>query len=91
MLLSSVAFDYRILPPKHHLLMEPSSYVRFAAFVGSILGDRVLDRGETAREEARREIDAKYRKVSADALAEARKSEARLHLIIRPSSRASFS
>ena len=33
-------------------------------------------------EEARRQIDAKYRQASADALAEARKSEARLRLII---------
>jgi PAS domain S-box-containing protein len=33
-------------------------------------------------EEARRQIDAKYRQVSADALAQAQKSEARLRLII---------
>ena len=33
-------------------------------------------------EEARRQIDAKYRQVSADAVAQARKSKARLRLII---------
>ena len=81
-LLSSLAFDYFFLPPKYHLWIEPSSYPRFAAFLGSVLLITVLIEAKRRVEEARREIDAKYRHVSADALAQAKKSAARLRLII---------
>jgi PAS domain S-box-containing protein len=81
-LLSSLAFDYFFLPPKHNLWIEPSSYPRFAAFLGAVLLITVLIDAKRRVEEARRQIDAKYRDASAAALTEARKSEARLRLII---------
>src|ERR1035438_10108568 len=80
--LSSLAFDYFFLPPKYHLWIQPSSYPRFAAFLLSVLVVAVLIEAKRRAEQARREIDAKYRQTSVDALAEARKSEARLRLII---------
>src|SRR5580700_4572044 len=76
-LLSSLAFDYFFLPPKYHLLIQPSSYARFAAFLGAVLLITVLIEAKRRVEEAHRQMDAKYRQASADALAEARKSEAR--------------
>ena len=82
MVLSSVAFDYFFLPPKHHLWIEPSSYPRFAAFLVPVLLITVVIEAKRRVEEARRQIDAKYRQVSAEALAQAQKSEARLRLII---------
>src|SRR5579863_3754320 len=81
-LLSSLAFDYFFLPPKYTFWFEPSSFPRFAAFLGAVLLITVLIEAKRSAEESRRQIDAKYRQVSADALAEARKSEARLRLII---------
>jgi PAS domain S-box-containing protein len=81
-LLSSLAFDYFFLPPKYHLWIQPSSYPRFAVFLVSVLVITVLIEAKRRAEEARRQIDAKYRQVSADALAQAQKSEARLRLII---------
>jgi PAS domain S-box-containing protein len=81
-LLSSIAFDYFFLPPKYHLWIQPWSYPRFAVFLGSVLLIMVVIEAKRRVEEARRQIDAKYRQVSADALAQAQKSEARLRLII---------
>ena len=81
-LLSSLAFDYFFLPPKYDLWIQPSSYPRFAVFLGSVLLITVVIEAKRRVEEARRQIDAKYRQVSADALAQAQKSEARLRLII---------
>jgi hypothetical protein len=81
-LLPSVAFDYFFLQPKYSFTMGPLSSLQFAAFLGAVLVVFVLIEAKRRAEEARREIDAKYRQVSADALAEARKSEARLRLII---------
>jgi PAS domain S-box-containing protein len=82
MLLSSLAFDYFFFPPKYNFWVQPSSYPRFAAFLGSVLLITVVIEAKRRVEEARRQIDAKYRQVSADALAQAQKSEARLRLII---------
>ena len=81
-LLSLLAFDYFFLPPKYSLWFEPSSFPRFAAFLGAVLLITLLIEAKRSAEESGRQIDAKYRQVSADALAEARKSEARLRLII---------
>src|ERR1022692_2515366 len=81
-LLSSLAFDYFFLPPKYHLWIEPSSYPRFVAFLVPVLLITVVIEAKRRVEEARRQIDAKYRQVSAAALAQAQKSEARLRLII---------
>lgn len=81
-LLSTLAFDYFILPPKYDFLAEPSSYPRLATFLGAVVAIWILIEAKRRMEEARRQIDAKYQQVSADALAESRKSEARLRLII---------
>src|ERR1017187_7333704 len=62
--------------------MQPFSSLQFAAFLGAVLVVSVLIEAKRWAEEARRQIDAKYRQVSADALAQAQKSEARLRLII---------
>jgi len=81
-LLSSLAFDYFFLPPRYHLWIQQSSYLRFAVFLGAVLLIAVLIEAKRRAEDARREIDDKYREASAGALDEARKSEARLRLII---------
>src|ERR1035438_6239032 len=81
-LFSGLAFDYFFLAPQHHFAIQPSGYPRFAAFLGAILLIAVLIEAKRRGEEGRRQMDAKYRQASADALAEARKSEARLRLII---------
>ncbi len=81
-LLSSLAFDYFFLLPKYSFAMQPFSSLQFTAFLGAVLIVSLLIEAKRRAEEARRQIDVKYRQVSADALAEARKSEARLRLII---------
>ena len=81
-LLSSLAFDYFFLPPRYSFAMQPLASLRFAAFLGSVLVVAVLIEAKRRAEEARRQIDAKYRQVSDDALAQAQKSEAQLRLII---------
>jgi len=80
--LSAVAFDYFFLTPQHQIAIQPAAYLRFAVFLGAVVLIVVLVEGKRRVEEARRQIHAKYRQASADALAEARKSEARLRLII---------
>src|ERR1022692_4190 len=80
--LSSLAFDYFFLPPRYSFAMQPFSSLQFTAFLGAVPVVSVLIEAKRRAEEARREIDAKYRQVSADALAQAQKSEARLRLII---------
>src|ERR1039457_6062758 len=81
-LLSSLAFDYFFLAPKYNLWIQPSSYPRFAAFLVPVLLVAVVIEAKRRSEEARRQIDAKYRQVSDDALAQAQKSESALRLII---------
>jgi PAS domain S-box-containing protein len=81
-LLSALAFDYFFLPPKYDLWIQPSSYPRFAVFLGAVLLIWLLVEAKRRVEEARRQIDAKYRQASAYSLTEARKAEARLRLII---------
>lgn len=81
-LLSTLAFIYFFLPPKYNLWVEPASYPRLAAFLGAVLLVEILIEGKRRVEAARREAEAKYRQVSAAALADARNSEARLRLII---------
>jgi PAS domain S-box-containing protein len=80
--LSALAFDYFFLPPLYHFSIRPSSYPQFRAFLGAVVLINLLIEAKRRVEESRRQIDAKYRQVSVDALAEARKSEARLRLII---------
>ena len=80
--LSALGFDYFFLPPKYHFALEPASYLRFAAFLGAVLLIAVLIEAKRRVEEARGQIDTKYREVSAEALAQAQKSEGRLRLII---------
>src|ERR1039457_6718689 len=81
-LLSSLAFDYFFLPPIYDLWIQPPLYPRFAAFLVPVLLITVVIEAKRRVEEARRQIDAKYWQVSADALAQAQKSEASLRLII---------
>jgi hypothetical protein len=81
-LLSSLAFDYFFFPPKYHFWIQPSLYPRFAAFLVPAALIVVVVEAKRRAGEARREVDAKYRQVSEDALAQAQKSEARLRLII---------
>jgi hypothetical protein len=81
-LLSSLAFDYFFLPPRYSFTMQPFSSLQFSVFLGAIIVVSVLIEAKRRAEEARRQIDVKYQQVSADALAETRKSEARLRLII---------
>src|ERR1017187_8070519 len=80
--LSALAFDYFFLLPKYSFTMKPLPSLQFAAFLGAGLLVSVLIEAKRRAEEAGRQIDAKYRQVSADALAQAQKSEARLRLII---------
>ena len=81
-LLSALAFDYAFLPPQHSFWIQPSSYPRLGTFLGAVVLIWLLIEAKRRVEEARSQIDAKYREASAGALAEARKSEARLRLII---------
>jgi PAS domain S-box-containing protein len=81
-LLSSVAFDYFFLPPKYNFWIQSASYPRFAAFLVPGLLITVVIEAKRRVEESRGQIDAQYRQVSADALAQALKSEARMRLII---------
>ena len=81
-LLSSAAFDYFFLPPKYNFWIQSASYPRFAAFLVPGLLITVVIEAKRRVEQSRSQIDAKYRQVSADALAEAQKSEARMRLII---------
>ncbi len=81
-LLSSLAFDYFFLPPKYRFTMQPFSSLRFSVFLGAVIVVSVLIETKRRADEARREAEAKYRQATADALAEARKSEAHLRLII---------
>jgi PAS domain S-box-containing protein len=80
--LSSLAFDYFFLPPKYSFALQPFSSLQFATFLGSVLLIMVVIEAKRRSDEVRRQIDAKYQQVSADALAQAQKSEARLRLII---------
>jgi PAS domain S-box-containing protein len=62
--LSALAFDYFFVSPRFQLSVEPSSYLRFAVFLGATL--LIVGLVETKRrvEESRREINAQYRTIS---------------------------
>jgi PAS domain S-box-containing protein len=62
--LSALAFDYFFLPPLFQLSVEPSSLLRFAVFLGSILLITGLIEAKRIVEESRREIDARYRTIA---------------------------
>ena len=70
--LSALAFDYFFLAPQYSIATERSSYLRFAAFLVAVLIVFVLIEAKRRAEEARRQIDAKYREVTAEALEQAR-------------------
>jgi hypothetical protein len=59
--LSALAFDYFFLPPRFQLSVEPTSYLRFAVFLGATLLIAVLIESKRRVEESRREIHAHYR------------------------------
>jgi len=61
--LSALAFHYFFLP-RFHLYREPYSYLRFTAFLGATLLIAWLIEAKRRVEEARREINARYRTVA---------------------------
>src|ERR1039457_78541 len=81
-LLSSLALYFFFLPPIYDLWIQPPLYPRFAAFLVPVLLITVVIEAKRRGGEGRRQIDDKYRQVSADALTQAQKSEGRLRLII---------
>jgi PAS domain S-box-containing protein len=62
--LSALAFDYFFLPPRLHWAIEPSSYPRFAVFLGATLLITGLIEAKRRVEESRRKIDAQYRTIA---------------------------
>ena len=62
--LSALAFYYFFLPPLFQLSAKPSSYLRFAIFLGATLLIAGLMEAKQRIEESRRKIDAQYRTVS---------------------------
>jgi PAS domain S-box-containing protein len=70
--LSALAFDYFFLPPRFQFYIEPSSYLRFGAFLGANLLVAGLIEAKRRVEEARRRIAAQVQRSEAY-LAEAQK------------------
>jgi PAS domain S-box-containing protein len=74
--LSAVAFDYFFLPPRFKLFVEPSSYLRFAVFLGAmLLVTAIIEikrRLEESRSSERKKAERALRK-SESYLAEAQK------------------
>ncbi|MCU1263010.1 MAG: multi-sensor signal transduction histidine kinase, partial [Bryobacterales bacterium] len=62
--LSVLAFDYFFLPPLLHFSIEPSSYLRFAIFLGATLVIAGLVETNRRVEKSRREINAQYRTIA---------------------------
>jgi PAS domain S-box-containing protein len=58
--LSCLAFDYFFLPPRFQFFVGPSTYLRFAAFVGAALTAFALIEAKRRVEESRREIHRRY-------------------------------
>ncbi len=63
-LLSALAFDYFFLPPRFHFYVEPSSYLRFAVFLGATFLIAALIETRRRMEESRRDIQAHYRVIA---------------------------
>ena len=68
--LSALAFDYFFLPPRFQLLVEPSSYLRFAAFLGAaLLVTGIIEikrRVEESRNSERKQAESALGKAFAD-------------------------
>ena len=62
--LSVLSFDYFFLPPQHHFVVAPTSYPRFAAFLGAIALAAILIEAKRRAERSRRQIDAQYRVIA---------------------------
>ena len=62
--LSALAFEYFFIPPLYSFAIEPSSYLRFAVFLGAILLIAALVETKRRAEESRREINAQYRTIA---------------------------
>jgi PAS domain S-box-containing protein len=62
--LSALAFYSFFLPPRFRLYHDPSSYLRFAAFLGATLSIAWLIEAKRRIEDARREINARYRTIA---------------------------
>jgi PAS domain S-box-containing protein len=80
--LSALAFDYFFLPPRFQLFVEPSSYLRFAVFLGAtLLVTGVIEikrRVEESRSGERKQAERALEKAFADL----KKSEDQLREII---------
>ena len=70
--LSALAFDYFFIPPEYNLYLQPSSYLRFGVFLGSIVLIVALIDAKRRVEQAREQIAAKVRE-SESYLAEAQR------------------
>ncbi len=70
--LSALAFKYFFVSPRFQLYIDPSSYLRFGAFLGAILLIAALIEAKRRVEEARRQIAAQVQRSEAY-LAEAQK------------------
>ncbi len=62
--LTAIAFDYFFLPPQHHLTIEPSAYLRFAAFLGAAILIAVLIEMKRRAEESRLQLHARYQAIA---------------------------
>ncbi len=62
--LSALAFYYFFLPPRFQLYHQPPSYLRFAAFLGAACLIAWLIETRRRVEQARGEIDARYRTIA---------------------------
>src|SRR5882757_8863053 len=80
--LSALAFDYFFLPSRFQLFLEPSSYLRFAAFLGAaLLVTGIIEikrRVEESRNSERKQAESALEKAFTDL----KKSEDRLREII---------
>jgi PAS domain S-box-containing protein len=66
--LSILVFDYFFLPPRFHLSVEPSAYLRFAGFIVTALCINRLIAAKQRVERSRREAEDQYRIIAETAL-----------------------
>jgi PAS domain S-box-containing protein len=62
--LSVLSFDYFFLPPKHHFILAPDTYTRFAAFLGAVVLAASLIEAKRRVEKSHRQIDLQYRVIT---------------------------
>src|SRR3984957_15730394 len=62
--LSAVAFNYFFVSPKHLLIVEPASYLRFAPFLVAVILIVVLLEMKRRAEESRLQLHARYQAIA---------------------------